>query len=126
MSLATAKPPLRIVKCHAPMPGKRLNSTSGKPGLGAALEDHVVVQQRRFEAAAERVALHQRRGVHADLRRVFEPPDQVDAASCVELQRVEVASPHEQDEQRQVAAEVEDVPDVRRHDEVPDQPGIGA
>ena len=29
--MATEKPALRIVKFHAPMPGNRLNSTSGKP-----------------------------------------------------------------------------------------------
>ena len=40
--------------------------------------------------------------MHAYLRGILEPPHEIDAAACIELQRIEVAA-RKQHEQRQIA-----------------------
>ena len=110
----------------SPHAGEEIEQDFGESGLRAALEDHLVEGQHRFQPAAERVALRQHGGVDAQVGGVLHPPDQVDAALAVELERVDVAGTHQQHEQRQVATEVEDARHVGGHHEVADQARVGA
>ena len=125
MSLATAKPAFRTVECHAPMPGNRLKRTSGNPACARRSKMTLWWRSADSRPPPNVSPWTKRSRVHAYLRGVLQPPDEVDAAARVEPQRIEVAGADEQHEERQVAAEVEDVPDVRGHHEVPDEPRIG-
>jgi hypothetical protein len=112
-----------VPRAHA---REQIEQHFGEAGLRAALEDHLVEGQHRFQPAAQRVALRQHGGVDAQVGGVFHPPDQVDAALAVELERLDVRRAHQQHEQRQIAAEVEHPRHVGGHHEVPHQAWVGA
>ena len=58
------------------------------------------MQERGFETASQRVSLDERRRMDADLGSSLEPPNQVDTASSVKLQGVEVPGTDEKHEER--------------------------
>ncbi len=92
------------VRAHA---GEQVEDDLGQAHLGAGFGDDDVARQRKLEAAAERIALHQRdrrrRAVVALDARVH----RIDAQPCVLHQRFAILLADQVDEQRKIAAEAE-------------------
>jgi hypothetical protein len=77
---------------------EKVKKNFGKPSLGTPLEQDVVMNESRLKAATQGVSLNECCGVYPNLRSVFHPPDEVDTAACIELQRVQVTRSDQQDE----------------------------